>query len=178
MSSRKKVLWVSSGLLGLGLSWGAAAEPTATPSPSPSPAESASPPATIAQSVSELSAQRAAAERSKIYRTGRAYSEWLDQVAKDSGSAFLQRPIYDRITWMRVFAPAAAIVLLGLLALWFVRFVRRRAGEIQSNRYQSWLAVSASAIRKPIALFLLMCGGGFALMPIVTGIASRPTRVF
>jgi hypothetical protein len=23
-----------------------------------------------------------------------------------------------------------------------------------------------------------MCGGGFALMPIVTGIASRPTRVF
>jgi len=32
-------------------------------------------------------------------------------------------------------------------------------------------------MRKPVALFLLMCGGGFALMPIVTGIVSRPTRV-
>jgi len=39
--------------------------------------------------------------------------------------------------------------------------VRRRAGEIQSKRYQSWLAFGASAIRKPVALFLLMCGGGF-----------------
>jgi len=79
---------------------------------------------------------------------------------------------------MRLLASAGALALLGLISLWFVRFVRRRAGEIQSNRYQSWLAVSASAIRKPFALFLLACGGGFALMPIVTGIASRPTRVF
>src|SRR6266480_1432757 len=155
-----------------------AAEPGSTPVPSPSPAASESPAATIAQSVTELSAQRAAAERSKIYRAGADYGRWLDQVAKDSGSAFLQRPVYDRITWMRLLAPGGAIVLLGLLALWFVRFVRRHAGTIQSERYQSWLAVSASAIRKPVALFLLMCGGGFALMPIVTGIASRPTRVF
>ncbi|MEY2602102.1 MAG: hypothetical protein QOJ36_1421, partial [Verrucomicrobiota bacterium] len=81
-------------------------------------------------------------------------------------------------TWMRLLASGGAIVLLGLLALWFVRFVRRHAGTIQSKGYQSWLAISASAIRKPVALFLLMCGGGFALMPIVTGIASRPTRVF
>src|SRR6266480_2391424 len=155
-----------------------AAEPGSTPVPSPSPAASESPAATIAQSVTELSAQRAAAERSKIYRAGADYGRWLDQVAKDSGSAFLQRPVYDRITWMRSVASVGAIVLLGLLALWFVRFVRRHAGTIQSERYQSWLAVSASAIRKPVALFLLMCGGGFALMPIVTGIASRPTRVF
>jgi small-conductance mechanosensitive channel len=56
--------------------------------------------------------------------------------------------------------------------------VRRRAGEIQSNRYQSWLALSASAIRKPFAFFLVVCGGGFSLMPIVTGIIGRPTRVF
>src|SRR5690242_7085156 len=77
-----------------------AAEPSATPSPSPSPAES--PPPTVAQSVSELSAQRAATDRSKIYRAGRDYSLWLDQLAKDSGSAFLQRPIFDRVTWMRL----------------------------------------------------------------------------
>src|SRR5438045_7136142 len=81
-----------------------AAEPGSTPVPSPSPAASESPAATITQSVTELSAQRAAAERSKIYRAGADYGRWLDQVAKDSGSAFLQRPVYDRITWMRVLA--------------------------------------------------------------------------
>ena len=176
MSPRKRILCALIYLLCLGSSSIAAAEPSA--SPSSSPVESASPVATLTQSVSELSAQRAAAERSKIYRAGATYSRWLDDVAKNSGSAFLQRPVFDRVTWMRLLASAAALALLALLALWFVRVVRRRAGEIQSNRYQSWLAVSASAIRKPFALLLLACGGGFALMPIVTGIVSRPTRIF
>src|SRR6266436_4656841 len=155
-----------------------AAEPSSTPVPSPSPSASESPVATIAQSVTELSAQRAAAERSKIYRSGATYSRWLDQVAKNSGNAFLQRPVFDRVTWVRLLSCAGALALLAVIASWFVWIIRRRAGEIQSKRYQSWLAVSASAIRKPVALFLLMCGGGFALMPIVTGIVSRPTRVF
>src|SRR5882724_9579899 len=158
----------------LGSSWIAAAEPSA----SPSPIESASPAATIEKSISDLSAQRAAAERSKIYRSGATYSRWLDQVAKNSGNAFLQRPVFDRVTWVRLLSCAGALALLAVIASWFVWIIRRRAGEIQSKRYQSWLAVSASAIRKPVALFLLMCGGGFALMPIVTGIVSRPTRVF
>jgi small-conductance mechanosensitive channel len=155
-----------------------AAEPSSTPVPSPSPSASESPVGTIAQSVTELSAQRAAAERSKIYRSGATYSRWLDRVAKDSGSGFLQRTVFDRVTWMRLLSCAGALALLAIIASWFVWIVRRRAGEIQSKRYQSWLAVSASAMRKPVALFLLMCGGGFALMPIVTGIVSRPTRVF
>src|SRR6202011_3234526 len=159
MSSRKRILCTLIGSLCLSSSWIAVAEPS--PLPSPSPAESESPAATIAQSVTELSAQRAAAERSKIYRTGATYSRWLDDLAKDSGSAFLQRPVFDRVTWVRLLASLGALALLGLIALWFVWFVRRHAGEIQSNRYQSWLAVSASAIRKPLALFLLMCGGGF-----------------
>jgi small-conductance mechanosensitive channel len=150
----------------------------AEPSVSPSPSSSESPVATLTQSVSELSAQRAAAERSKIYRAGADYGRWVDQVAKDSGSAFLQRAVFDRVTWMRMLASVVALALISLIAGWFVWFVRRRAGEIQSNRYQSWLAVGASAIRKPMALFLGMCGGGFALMPIVTGISSRPARVF
>lgn len=162
-------------LIHLSSSWiTAASEPGA----SPSPVESTSPPATIAQSVSELSAQRAAAERSKIYRAGADYGRWLDQLAKDSGSAFLQRPIFDRVTWMRMLASLGALALISLIAGWFVWIVRRRAGEIQSNRYQSWLALSASAIRKPFAFFLVVCGGGFSLMPIVTGIIGRPTRVF
>src|SRR5437660_5035594 len=178
MASRKRILCAVIGLICLSSSWIGAAEPSPTPSPSPSPVESASPAATIAQSVSELSAQRAAAERSKIYRSGATYSRWLDQVAKNSGNAFLQRPVFDRVTWVRLLSCAGALVLLAVIASWFVWIVRRRAGEIQSKRYQSWLAVSASAIGKPVALFLLMCGGGFALMPIVTGIVSRPTRVF
>src|SRR5437762_12774231 len=128
MTSRKRILCAVICLLCLSSSWIAAAEPSPTPAQLPSPAESASPAATITQSVTELSAQRAAAERSKIYRAGADYGRWLDQVAKDSGSASLQQPVYDRITWMRLLASAGAIVLLGLLALCFVRFVRRHAG--------------------------------------------------
>ena len=151
-----------------------AAEPSATPSPT----ATESPAATIAQSVTDLSAQRAAAERSKIYRAGRDYSEWLDQLAKNSGSGFLQRNVFERVTWMRLLAAAAALVLLSIFVWWFVWIVHRRAGEIQSKRAQSWLALSASALRKPFAFFLLMCGGGFALMPLATGIIGRPTRIF
>jgi small-conductance mechanosensitive channel len=167
---------VSAVLIGFACATAMAAEPNASLSASPAAPES--PPATITQSFSKLSAQSAATERSKIYKAGAAYSGWLDQVARDSGSAFLQRPVFDRVTWMRLLSCAAALVLLSLIAGGFVFIVRRRAGEIQSERYQSWLALSASAIRKPVALFLLMCGGGFGLMPIVTGIVGRPTRVF
>jgi small-conductance mechanosensitive channel len=149
-----------------------------TPLPSPSAGASASPVATITQSVSELSAQRAATERSKIYRTGAAYGRWLDQVAKDSGNAFLQRVVFDRVTWMRLLSCTVALALLSLLSGWFVWIMRRRAGEIESTRYQSWLALSAAAIGKPVAFFIWMCGGAFVLLPIAAGIISRPTRVF
>jgi small-conductance mechanosensitive channel len=50
--------------------------------------------------------------------------------------------------------------------------VMRRPASVPAS------APSAVAIRKPFALFLLMCGGAFALMPIVTGFVSRPTRLF
>ena len=151
---------------------------TPTPSATASPAPSESPAATLAQSFSQLSAERATAERWKIYNSGVAYSRWLDQIATNSGSAFLQRPVFERVTWMRLLASAGVVALLSILAAAFVAVVRRRAGEIQSGRPQSWFALAASAIRKPFALFVLMCGGGFALMPIVTGIVGRPTRVF
>jgi small-conductance mechanosensitive channel len=155
-----------------------AAEPSATPSPSPTPSPAESTAAALTQSVAELSAQRAAAERSQIYQAGADYSRWLDQVAKDSGSEFLQKPVYDRITWMRLFASVGVLALLSILAVWFLWIVRRRAGLLQSKQEQSWLAVGASAIRKPLALFVLVVGGAFALIPIVNGIAARPTRIF
>src|SRR5437588_9427938 len=178
LTSRKRILCAVICLLRLSSSWIAAAEPSPTPSPSPSPVESVSPAATLTQSVSELSAQRAAAERSKIYRTGVTYSRWLDQVAKNSDNAFLQQPVFDRVTWRRLLSGVAALALLASLACWFVAFGRRCARESQSGRRQACLALIASAIRQPFALLLLACGGGFALMPIVTGIVSRPTRVF
>ena len=157
-----------------------AASPSPTPSPSASPAISPAetPAATIAQSVTELSAQRAAVDRSKIYRAGRDYGLWLDDLAKDSGSAFLQRPVFERVTWMRLLSSIGVVVLLCLISGLLLWIVHRRAGEIKSRRHQSWLALSASAIRKPLAFFLAMCGGAFALMPIATGIIGRPTRIF
>jgi small-conductance mechanosensitive channel len=154
-----------------------AVEPSPTPSPLASPALSESP-ATLAQSVTQISAESAAAERSKTYRAGADYARWLEQIAKDSGSAFLQKRVFERVTWMRLLASVAGVALLSIFAGSFVWIVRRRAGEIQSNRYQSALALTASALRKPLALFLLMCGGAFALMPIATGIIGRPTRIF
>jgi small-conductance mechanosensitive channel len=174
----KRILYALICLLSLSSSWIAAAEPSASPVPSPSPAASESPVATIAQSVTDISAQRAAAERSKIYRAGRDYSLWLDEIAKDSGSALLQRTVFERVTWMRLLASIGAIALLSILAGSFVWIVRRRAGEIQSHKHQSALQLAASALRKPLAFFIWMCGGAFALMPIATGIIGRPTRIF
>jgi len=79
---------------------------------------------------------------------------------------------------MRLLASIGAIALLSILAGSFVWIVRRRAGEIQSHKHQSALQLAASALRKPFALFIWMCGGSFALMPIATGIIGRPTRIF
>src|SRR6266480_949564 len=106
-----------------------------TPLPSPSVTASVSPAATITQSVTELSAQRAAAERSKIYRTGAAYGRWLDQVAKNSGNTFLQRAIFDRVTWVRLLSCVVALALLSLLTGWFVWIVRQHAVE---KRMRLW----------------------------------------
>jgi small-conductance mechanosensitive channel len=153
-----------------------AAEPGTAPSSTTPAAESPAP--TIARSVTELSAQRAAAERSKIYRAGRDYSEWIDQLAKDSGSAFLERRVFENVTWMRLLTSIGGLGLLSIIAGGFVWIVHRRAGEIKSRKYQSALQLAASAIRKPFALFLWMCGGAFALMPVAIGIVGRPTRIF
>jgi len=79
---------------------------------------------------------------------------------------------------MRLLTCVTTLGLLALITGWFLWIVRRRAGLLESKKEQSWLAVSASAIRKPLALFVWVVGGAFALMPIVNGIASRPTRIF
>ena len=155
-----------------------AAEPSANPAPSTIASAAESPAPTIAQSVTELSAQRAAAERSKIYRAGASYSQWLDQLGKDSGSALLQGTVFERVSWMRLLAAIGGLVLLSVVCGLFLWIVHRRAGEIKSRKHQSWPALSASAVRKPLALFLWMCGGAFALMPVATGIIGRPTRSF
>src|ERR1700730_15732259 len=108
MTSHKKIhrsvssMWALFALIGLVCcaSSSMAAEPRPAPSPSPVASPAASPLATLEQSVSELTAQRAATERSKIYQAGATYSRWLDGIAKDSGYALLQRQVADRVTWM------------------------------------------------------------------------------
>src|SRR2546421_3636771 len=118
-------VWVA--LLAISCVSAFAAEPSATPSPTPSVSPAASEAATLTQSFTDLSAQRAAAERSKIYRAGRDYGLWLDQIAKNSGSAFLQRKVFENVTWMRLLASIGALVLLSILALSVALIVRRRA---------------------------------------------------
>src|SRR5436190_24259023 len=104
------------------------AEPTGSPATSASPSPDESPTPTIAESVTDLSAQRAAMERSRIYHAGADYSKWLDQIAKDSGNAFSQRKVFENVTWMRLLASLGAIALLSIFAGGFVWIVRRRAG--------------------------------------------------
>jgi small-conductance mechanosensitive channel len=113
-----------------------------------------------------------------MYQAGLAYSRWLDRVAQKSGREFLQRPVLDHITWMRLLACVASLVLIAALTGIFLRVVRRRAGVIESNEPQSWLALAAAAIRKPLALLVWLIGGFLAFMPIVAGISSRPSGLF
>jgi small-conductance mechanosensitive channel len=149
----------------------AAAAPTPTATPAATSAPTAAP-------VPDFSAESAAAERNWMFQTGVAYSHWLDAEAKKSGSAFLQRPAFDRVTWMHLCAGAGALLLLGLLTGFSLRFVRRRAGTIDSEHHQSNLALTAAAVRKPLALLIWIIGGVLALVPIVSGISARPRRVF
>src|ERR1700752_1128553 len=107
-----------------------AVEPSATPRPSVTASPDESPASTITQSVTDLSAQRATAERWRIYFAGRAYSEWLHQIAKNSSNAFLQRTVFERVNWMRLLASLAALASLSIFACAFIWIVHRRAGEI------------------------------------------------
>ncbi|MBA3651353.1 MAG: hypothetical protein H0W66_07730 [Chthoniobacterales bacterium] len=132
----------------------------------------------VPESAESLSAQRAASERGKIYEGGLAYTRWLDGIAQRTGNEFLQRVVLDRITWMRLLACVGSLAVIALLTSFFLRFVRQRAGAIESNEHQSWLALAAAAIRKPPALLIWVIGGFLAFMPIVTGISSRPSRLF
>ena len=113
-----------------------------------------------------------------MYRAGVAYSHWIDRIAKDSRNAFLQRKIFDRVTWMRLLVCGAGLMVLGFFTACFLWIVRTKAGTIKSNQHQSWLALTAAAIRKPLALFAWVVCGFLALIPIVEGIASGPTRRF
>lgn len=138
---------------------------TAAPAPSPTP-------------TAGFSAERAATERSRIYQAGLAYSRWVEGLAQQSGSEFLQRRVIDRVTWMSVLACLGSLLVLALLSGWLLWFVRRRAGAIESSEHQSWLALAASAARKPLALIIWVIGGFLAFMPIVAGISSRSERLF
>ncbi len=150
----------------------AAVTPTPTPTASPSLAPSPAP-----EPVTELSAQRAEAERGKIYEAGLAYSHWLDGLAARSGQAFLREKVFDQVTWMRLLACAASLALIGALNGWFLWFVRRRAGALDSQERQSWLALAAAAVRKPVALLVWVIGGFLAFMPIVSGIMPHARRI-
>ncbi len=140
--------------------------PLAQGAPSPTP-----------EPVADLSAQRAEAERGKIYEAGLVYSRWLDRVAAQSGQPFLQKRLFDQVTWMRLLACLGSLALIAALTGWFLWFVRRRAGAIESQERQSWLALSAAAARKPLALFVWVLGGFLAFMPIVSGITLHSRRL-
>ncbi|MEO7165564.1 MAG: hypothetical protein ABI016_00845 [Chthoniobacterales bacterium] len=147
------------------------------PFPAWSQATSAPSPARASQpQVESLSAHRAEAERGKIYGAGLAYSDWIDRLAQNHGNTWLQKPVFDRVTRMRLLASIATLLLIGLVTSVFLWIVRKGAGRIESDEPQSLLALAAAAVRKPLALLAWVIGGYLAFMPIVDGIASAATR--
>lgn len=138
-----------------------------TPTPTPTPAES-----------SAAAAEHAASERSKMFEAGLAYSKWIDGLARNTGSQFWQRRVVDHVTWARLFACLVALVLLAGITGSLTVVVRRTAGAIESDEQQSWFALAASALRKPLALIIWVIGGFLAFMPLVAGISSHPRRIF
>jgi small-conductance mechanosensitive channel len=153
-------------------------EPASTPRPAPS--ATPTPAATAAQPADEnpYAEQAAMAERTRMYRAGRAYGRWLNHLAAQSGSQFLQRRVFDRVTSIDLLACFGSLFVLGVFTTWFLSFVRRRAGAIESHEDQSWAALTAAAVRKPFALLVWVAGGFFAFMPIIAGISARPSRIF
>ena len=117
-------------VIGFGCVAALLAEPSATTSPTASPAVSESP---ARRSRNRFRSYLRNARRLSVpdLPGRRDYSKWLDQVAKNSGSEFLQRPVFDRVTWMRLLASVGG---LALFQSWpaFLWIVRRRAGT--SNR--------------------------------------------
>ena len=78
-------------------------------------------------------------------------------------------------------APADVCHSLGLLALitgWFLWIVRRRAGLLQSKKSSPGSRLARRPFENRSRFSFGSSGGAFALMPIVNGIASRPTRIF
>ncbi|MEO6870998.1 MAG: hypothetical protein ABI233_02125 [Chthoniobacterales bacterium] len=137
-----------------------------TPTPTPTPPES-----------SAAAAEHAASERSKMFEAGLAYSKWIDGLAQNTGSQFWQRRVVDHDTWARLFACLVALVLLAGITGSLTVVVRRTAGAIGSDEQQSWFALAASALRKPLALIIWVIGGFLAFMPLVAGISSHPRRI-
>jgi small-conductance mechanosensitive channel len=145
----------------------------------PSPTPVAASVATASRPTGEsLSAEHAAAQRTRMYRAGLSYSRWLDGLAARSGSEFLQRRVFERVTWISLLACAASLAMIGLFTGCLLWFVRRRAGVIESTEHQSWLALTAAAMRKPLALIVWIIGGFLAFMPIVAGLSSYRERYF
>ncbi len=139
-------------------------------------AHAAASPTPAVENVTELSAQHADVERAKIYQAGVTYTHWLDDLAARSGQAFLSRLIFDRVTGMRLSASVAMLLLVAAIACFSLWIIQKHAGRIESPEHQSWLALTAAAMRKPLALLACIFGGFFALMPIIVGIADPSLR--
>ncbi len=141
-------------------------------------APTAASPTPAVKNVAELSAQRADVERAKIYRAGVSYTHWLDDLAAHSAQPFLMRPVFDRVTGIRLSASIAALILVAAIAGLFLWIIQKRAGRIESSEHQGWLALTAAAMCKPLALLACIFGGFFALMPVIVGIGNPSVRVF
>ena len=135
-------------------------------------------PTPAVENVAELSAQHAEVEQAKIFRAGVSYTHWLDDLAARSAQPFLKRRVFDRVTWMRLSASIAALILVAAIAGLFLWIIQKRAGRIESSEHQGWLALTAAAMRKPLALLACIFGGFFALMPVIVGIGNPSVRVF
>lgn len=100
----------------------------------------------------------------------RAVEDWVESL----GYAGLNGPAVSGLSWTRLLLSAVLMLLVALVAWFVLHLILRRAGRINSAEKQSALALLLTAARKPVALFLWIYGGYFALVPLIATRTPRP----
>jgi small-conductance mechanosensitive channel len=126
------------------------------------PAPAASPP----RATKKVAKEHAEKVMTELTRKSETLGEVIED-AVQTGPEWLPEWVREKsfmgISNARYIASLLLLTLVAIFSLFFVRFIRKRAGRIKTGRELSWPAMLISAARKPIALLLWIYGVYFAL---------------
>jgi small-conductance mechanosensitive channel len=82
----------------------------------------------------------------------------IDATAARSGQDWLQRPVIFGISAARLLASSLLLLVIAVFTVAVVRRIRVFAGRIEDEKEQTWPRMLLSAVRKPLALTIWICG--------------------